>query len=141
MRLPYTFFIAFRYLKSRKQKGLSFNTAISIGGVALGVMTLLVVLAVMSGFRQDLQNKILGANADAVVLTADGTVDNYESLMKTLKEQPHIRAAAPFVMGQVMLSFDKSAQGVYLRGVDPSAENTVTDFEKHMKQGSLQALS
>jgi lipoprotein-releasing system permease protein len=62
MNLPYQVFIAVRYLRSKKKnRGISFNTAISIGGVAVGVMALLVVLSVMSGFQEDLQKKILGA--------------------------------------------------------------------------------
>ena len=69
MNLPYPLFIALRYLKSKKKhKGISVNTLISTGGVAVGVMALLVVLSVMSGFQEDLQKKILGVNAHVVVL-------------------------------------------------------------------------
>ncbi|MDA8088121.1 MAG: lipoprotein-releasing ABC transporter permease subunit [Nitrospiraceae bacterium] len=142
MRLPYTLFIAFRYLKSKKkQKGISFNTLVSVGGVALGVMTLLVVLSVMSGFRDDLQKKILGVNAHVVVLSADGTIDNYSGLLQKLQKWPHVAAASPFVMGQVMLSAGKAAQGVYIRGVDPRDEQKVTDLARHMKSGSFMALA
>ena len=142
MPLPYTLFIAFRYLKSKKkQKGISFNALVSVGGVALGVMTLLVVLSVMSGFREDLQNKILGVNANVVVLSADGTMDNYGGLLKKLQKWPHVAAASPFVMGQVMLSAGKAAQGVYIRGIDPREELKVTDLARHMKEGSLMPLA
>ena len=75
MKLPYQIFIAFRYLKSKKKhKGVSVNTAISIGGVAVGVMALLVVLSVMSGFHQDLQKKILGANAHIIIRDFKGAI-------------------------------------------------------------------
>jgi lipoprotein-releasing system permease protein len=75
MNLPYQLFIARRYLRSKKKhKGISFNTAISIGGVAVGVMALLVVLSVMSGFQEDLQKKILGARSHAIVLSYSGTI-------------------------------------------------------------------
>ncbi len=142
MRLPYTLFIAFRYLKSRKkQKGISFNAVVSVSGVALGVMTLLVVLSVMGGFRNDLQKKILGVNAHAVVLSANGTIDDYKALMPRLKRQPHVLAASPFVMGQVMLSSGSASQGVYIRGIDPELEKNVTDLNRHMKDGSFFALS
>ena len=70
---PFPLFIALRYLRSRKrEKGLSFQTAVSIGGVAVGVMALIVVLAVMSGFHEDLQKKILGVNAHLVILDYRG---------------------------------------------------------------------
>ncbi len=142
MRLPYTLFIAFRYLKSKKkQKGISFNTAISVGGVAIGVMTLLVVLSVMGGFRSDLQRKILGVNAHAVVLSADGAIGNYKALAGRLEREPHVVAVSPFVMGQVMLSSGSASQGVYIRGVDPMEEKNVTDLNRHMKSGSFFALS
>ena len=142
MRLPYTLFIAFRYLKSKKkQKGISFNTAISVGGVAIGVMTLLVVLSVMGGFRNDLQKKILGVNAHAVVLSADGTIGDYKALAARLRKEPHVVAVSPFVMGQVMLSSGSASQGVYIRGIDPAEEKNVTDIARHMKSGSFFALA
>ncbi len=132
-----------RYLKSRrKQKGISFNTLISIGGVTLGVMTLIVVLSVMSGFSNDLQKKILGVNAHAVVLSSDGAgIADYNGLAGKLAKEPHIKSASPFVLGQAMVSFDKAGQGVFVRGIEPSREETVTDLQKHMKEGSLDALS
>ncbi len=132
-----------RYLKSRrKQKGISFNTLISIGGVALGVMTLIVVLSVMSGFSNDLQKKILGVNAHAVVLSSDGAgIADYNGLAGKLAKEPHIKSASPFVLGQAMVSFDKAGQGVFVRGIEPFREETVTDLQKHMKEGSLDALS
>ncbi|MDA8173881.1 MAG: lipoprotein-releasing ABC transporter permease subunit [Nitrospiraceae bacterium] len=143
MRSHYPFFIAMRYLKSRrKQKGISFNTLISIGGVTLGVMTLIVVLSVMSGFSNDLQKKILGVNAHAVVLSSDGAgIADYNGLAGKLAKEPHIKSASPFVLGQAMVSFDKAGQGVFVRGIEPSREETVTDLQKHMKEGSLDALS
>lgn len=143
MRPHYPFFIAMRYLKSRrKQKGVSFNTLISIGGVTLGVMTLIVVLSVMSGFSHDLQNKILGVNAHAVVLSADERgVADYDALARKLSKEPHIKSASPFVLAQAMVSFGKAGQGVFIRGIEPEREKTVTDFQKHMKEGSLDALS
>lgn len=140
MKLPYSFYIALRYLKSKKQKGISFQTFVSIGGVAVGVMSLLVVISVMTGFQQDIQKKILGVSAHAVVLSADGTIPNYENLISTLKKENHVISASPFVLGQIMVSYDKEAQGVYIRGINPSEEKTVTDIQAHMKEGSLDAL-
>src|SRR5512136_975978 len=100
MDLPYQLFIAFRYLKSRKRhRGISFNTAISVGGVAVGVMALLVVLSVMSGFHEDLQAKILGANAHAVVLNYRGGIEDYGGLIEKLRGEPHVTAFSPFVIG------------------------------------------
>lgn len=141
MALPYQLFIALRYLKSKKRhRGVSFNTAISIGGVALGVMALLVVLSVMSGFHEDLQRKILGVNAHIVVLDYKGSLDNYESAMEKIKGDGDIVSASPFVLGQVMVSFGGKGQGVYIRGVDPLQEAKTTEIARHLKQGSLKDL-
>ncbi|HYA31400.1 MAG TPA: ABC transporter permease, partial [Thermodesulfovibrionales bacterium] len=118
--MPYQIFIALRYLKSRKKhRGVSFNTAISVGGVALGVMALLVVLSVMSGFHEDLQRKILGVNAHIVVLDFKGRLDNPAAAIEKIKGVPDIVSASPFVLGQVMVSVGGKGQGVYLRGIDP----------------------
>jgi lipoprotein-releasing system permease protein len=142
MNLPYQIFIAKRYLKSKKRhKGLSFNTAISIGGVALGVMALLVVLSVMSGFQQDLQRKILGVNAHVVVLDYKGKLDDYKGVIEKIRSEREVVSAAPFVLGQVMVSFEGKGQGVYLRGIDPGSETATTDIARYMKEGSLEDLN
>ncbi len=142
MNLPYQLFIALRYLKSKKKhKGISFNTVISISGVAVGVMALLVVLSVMSGFHEDLQKKILGANAHAVVLSYKGGIEDYNSVMEKLKNEPHVISMSPFVLGQVMVSSGRRAHGVFLRGIEPSSELKTTDILRHIKEGSIEEIT
>ncbi|MBI4685843.1 MAG: lipoprotein-releasing ABC transporter permease subunit [Nitrospirae bacterium] len=139
--MPYQIFIALRYLKSKKRhKGISFNTAISIGGVAVGVMALLVVLSVMSGFHEDLQKKILGVNSHIVVLNYRGSVSDYKDIIEKVRGEKDIAAAAPFVLGQVMVSSGKRAHGVFLRGVDPSLEINTTEISKYIKDGRIENL-
>jgi lipoprotein-releasing system permease protein len=142
MNLPYPLFIAIRYLKSKRQnRGVSFNTIISISGVAVGVMALLVVLSVMSGFREDLQKKILGANAHAIVESYRGHIDNYAPLIEKLRHVPHVVSVSPFVIGQVMVTSGKRAHGVFLRGIDPVSEYSTTDILKHIISGSAGDLT
>jgi lipoprotein-releasing system permease protein len=142
MNLPYQVFIALRYLRSKKKhRGLSVNTAIAIGGVAVGVMALLVVLAVMSGFQQDLQKKILGANAHIIVRDYRGAMSGYDRVAAALKNQKDVVSFAPFVLGQVMVSYEKRAHGVYLRGIEPDTERKTTDIIQHIKEGSFEGLS
>ncbi len=142
MKLPYPILIALRYLKSKKRRrGISFNTILSTGGVAVGVMALLVVLSVMSGFHEDLRKKILGVNAHIVVLNYNGGIENYGKVIKELKTIPRVTGASPFVLGQVMVSEGKRAHGVYLRGIDPAYENQTTSLREHMKEGSLDNLT
>jgi lipoprotein-releasing system permease protein len=140
--LPYQIFVGLRYLKSRKRhRSISFNTAISTGGVALGVMALLTVLSVMSGFHEDLQSKILGVNTHIVVLDYTGSMEDYGYVLDRVRGEPHVLSASPFVLGQVMISAGGRAQGVLLRGVEPSLEVNTTEIEKHMVEGSLVDLS
>lgn len=141
MNLPYQLFIALRYLKSKKKhKGISFNTFISISGVAVGVMALLVVLSVMSGFHEDLQKKILGANAHAVVLNYKGSMEDYNVVIDRIKDEPHIVSMSPFVLGQVMVSSGKKSHGVFLRGIEPVSELKTTDILRHIKEGSIEDI-
>ncbi|MEW6215041.1 MAG: lipoprotein-releasing ABC transporter permease subunit [Nitrospirota bacterium] len=142
MNLPYQFFIALRYLKSKKKhKGISVNALISIGGVTIGVMALLVVLSVMSGFHEDLQKKILGVNAHVIVLTHKGTMSGYEEIIEKTKEEEDVISSAPFVMGQVMASSGERAHGVFLRGIKPEMETKATDILKYIKEGDLEDLA
>jgi len=142
MKLPYQIFIALRYLKSKKKhKGVSVNTAISIGGVAVGVMALLVVLSVMSGFHQDLQKKILGANAHIIIRDYKGSLSDYEQVTSRLGQNNEIVSQAPFIIGQVMVSFGNRAHGVFIRGIDPEIEAKTTEILSHIKEGSVGKLT
>ncbi|NWF52025.1 MAG: lipoprotein-releasing ABC transporter permease subunit [Nitrospirae bacterium] len=139
--MPYHLFIALRYLKSKKRhKGISFNTLISIGGVSLGVMALLVVLSVMSGFHEDLQNKILGVNAHIIILDYRGPISEYNDIIKKLEGEEEISSFAPFVLGQVMVSSSNKAHGVFLKGIKPDMESRTTDIFKHIVEGDPDAL-
>jgi lipoprotein-releasing system permease protein len=136
--LPYQVIIALRYLKSRKRhRSISFNTLITVLGVAVGVAALLIVLSVMSGFHADLQKKILGVRSHIVVQTYGRIMTEYEAVRQQALKEPHVVSASPFVIGQAMVSFEGIAQGVYMRGVDPKLEMETTDIEEHMQIGSL----
>jgi|WetSurMetagenome_2_1015567.scaffolds.fasta_scaffold03354_6 lipoprotein-releasing system permease protein len=138
MNLPYQLFIAIRYLRSKKKhKGISFNTAISIGGVAVGVMALLVVLSVMSGFHEDLQKKILGANSHAVVVSYKGPIKDYNAVIEKVMTDERVVSAAPFAMGQALISSGKNAHGIFVKGVDLEAGRKTTEILNNIKFGKL----
>jgi lipoprotein-releasing system permease protein len=142
MKLPYQLFIALRYLRTKKKhKGISFNTLISVGGVAVGVMALLVVLSVMSGFHEDLQKKILGVNAHIVLLNYRGAMPEYQDVINKVTDDADVVSSAPFILGQVMASSGKRAHGVFLRGVEPASELKTTEIGKFMKEGGLDSLT
>ncbi len=136
--MRYESFISFRYLKSkRRQSFISVITLISVAGVTLGVMALIIVLSVMRGFENDLKGKILGMNADIVVLRSGGVVLDPERVVREIKKIPGVTGASPFVYSQAMISSLLSATGVVLRGVDPKSIGEVTILPKVIKKGSL----
>ena len=140
LSLPYEFFISLRYLKGIR-KGISLTTFISIFGVTVGVAALIATLAVMTGFKEELRNKILGANSHIVVQSLiHDEIDNVDSLLETVKKNRRVVAAAPFILRQVLLSSDTGAMGIVLRGIDPMRESDVTSIEQNMVGGKLDYL-
>jgi lipoprotein-releasing system permease protein len=140
--MRYEWFIGLRYLKAkRKQTFISIITVISIVGVAVGVMTLIVVLAVMSGFEKNLKEKFLGTQAHIHLTkaTQEG-MDHYEEVMKEVEGVKGVVSAAPFIFNQVMLSSESNVFGVVLNGIDPDRVGKVTDLARNMKAGRLQDL-
>jgi len=139
--MPFELFIGLRYLKAkRKSTFISLITLISVAGVALGVMALIVVLAVMTGFEEDLKDKILGTNAHIVILNGTGAVEDYQKLLKRMEGTDGVVAATPFIYNQVMLSSGRNVSGVVLRGIDVQSDAKVTNLHKSMVEGSLQYL-
>ncbi|HLO26827.1 MAG TPA: lipoprotein-releasing ABC transporter permease subunit [Geobacteraceae bacterium] len=139
--MPYELFIGLRYLKAkRKSTFISIITLISTAGVALGVMALIIVLAVMTGFEEDLKDKILGTNAHIVVLRSNGSIDNYAAVVDRLKGFRGVVAATPFIYSQVMVSSGKNVSGVVLRGIDTKTDPLVTNLHKSLVEGKLTDL-
>jgi lipoprotein-releasing system permease protein len=139
---PYELGIALRYLKARRgELFISLITWISVGGVALGVMALVVVLSVMTGFEEDLRDKILGTNAHVVVYPMGGTLRNPEAVVREVEQVPGVVAATPFAMSQVMLMVGRSAQGAVFRGIDVESVGRATEIERFLVEGRLADLA
>jgi lipoprotein-releasing system permease protein len=140
--LPFEWALSLRYLKAKRQQlFISLITWISVGGVAVGVMALIVVLAVMSGFEDLLKHKIVGTNAHVVILQLDShRLQDYEALTERVRHAPHVSAVTPFVYSQVMLSSRTNATGVVIRGIDPAREQSVTDLARNVREGDLARL-
>jgi lipoprotein-releasing system permease protein len=141
--MPYQLFIGLRYLKAkRKQTFISIISLISVGGVALGVMALIIVLAVMSGFEGDLRDKIIGTNSHVVILKhGRAALEDYRQVVERVEQVEHVVAAAPFIYSQVMLTSEQNVSGVVLRGIDPRAESLVTNLGRNVIEGDLKHLS
>ncbi|MEK6545028.1 MAG: lipoprotein-releasing ABC transporter permease subunit [Nitrospinota bacterium] len=139
--MSYELFISLRYLKAkRKQAFISLITWISIGGVAVGVTALIVVISVMSGMQEDLRNKILGTNSHVVVLNNEGGIKNDKEIIKKIEGVEHVVSASPFIFNQVMLTSAHNVSGIAVRGIDPDLEAKVTDLANRIKEGGLKFL-
>ena len=140
--MKYEWFIGLRYLKAkRKQTFISIITVISIAGVMVGVMALIVVLAVMTGFENTLKEKILGTQAHLNLLKASQEgMDQYQEVTKRVEEIKGVVSAAPFIISQVMLSSESNVFGVVLKGIDPERVGRVTELAHNLKAGRLEDL-
>ncbi|OGX19038.1 MAG: hypothetical protein A3K83_00590 [Omnitrophica WOR_2 bacterium RBG_13_44_8b] len=134
--------ISLRYLLTRrKEKFISLISVISILGVAIGVMALIVVIAVMTGFDQDLRDKIVG-NYSHITLTGYRPIDNaeYDSLVKEISSDPHVKGISPFLQGQALIKEENRFFAVGLKGIDPNTETKVTKIKQYIISGSLNNL-
>ena len=139
--MRYELFIGLRYLRARRRETfISLITVISILGVMIGVMTLNVVMAVMTGFEEVLRDRLLGINAHVAVVKSGDSLAEYQKLIDQLLQEKGVLAAAPSVYGQVMVTSAGRVSGVVVRGIDPDRANRVVDIQQYIKEGSLQAL-
>src|SRR5450631_2050784 len=140
--MRFELFIAMRYLRAkRRQAFIGIITGISIAGVAAGVASLVVAMAITNGFRQDLQQRLLGSTSHiSLQRVADDGIQNWPALMERLSKEPHVVAAAPAIFEQVLISRGPRARGAILKGMIPKYERKVGDLLTTVKEGSAAAL-
>ena len=139
--MSFELFIGFRYLKAkRKQAFLSIITVISTLSVAIGVMTLITVLGVMSGFENDLKEKILGTNAHIRVFKPVQGIENYPAVATQVKQVPGVKSTTPFIYTEAMLSTQSAVSGIILLGIDPHTVTKVTNLKQTLIKGKLDNL-
>src|SRR5271170_6970818 len=140
--MRFELFIATRYLRAkRRQAFIGIITGISIVGVAAGVASLIVALAINNGFRQDLQERLIGSTSHVSLLrVADDGIKDWPPLLDRLAKEPHVVADAPAIFEQVLISRGPRARGAVLKGMIPSDERRVGDLLSTIKEGSADAL-
>ncbi len=160
--MKYELYMALRYLRAKKEhKFISLIAAISTGGVGLGVMALIVVIAVMAGFENHLKEKILGVNAHLLIRSYEGPFDSIDHIKKKIEgievpsdsglssvisrlrgqgARPHVVAATPVVYIQALLSSGRAVSGVVIRGVDPDSVTRVVRFGKILQGRGVECL-
>jgi lipoprotein-releasing system permease protein len=140
--MRFEFFIAARYLRAkRRQAVVGVITAISVIGVAAGVASLILALAITNGMRRDLQERLVGSTShvDLMRIAGDGIRD-WRPLLAQLRKVPHVTAAAPGLYGQVLISRGARSGGALIKGVIPADEKTVGDLLQGMVSGSATQL-
>lgn len=132
---------ALNELKLRQQTPTAMMTALSVGGVGVGVMALIIVLSVMSGFEADLQKKILGTNAHGVVMKYSLDMPEYADVMDKIGQVRGVAGQTPFILNEVMVSSEGNISGSMIKGIDPKTVGSVTDLPSYMLPGgSLDGL-
>ncbi|MBI5462512.1 MAG: lipoprotein-releasing ABC transporter permease subunit [Gammaproteobacteria bacterium] len=138
---PYPLYIGLRYTRAKRRNHfISFISAISMLGIALGVTALITVLSVMNGFEQELRTRILGMAAHMQVMGYAGGLADWRTIAKIADANPDVIGSAPYVEAETMLSLGNRVSGTILRGVLPEVEPAVSDVAKHMKAGQLTDL-
>ena len=141
MKLPYELLVGLRYTRAKRRNHfISFISLISMAGIALGVAALIVVLSVMNGFQKELRTRILGVASHIQVTAINGELHNWLEVGRQTLQHPEVKAAAPFVQAQAMLSRDETVRGTLVRGIIPELEDKVADFGRFMKAGKLENL-
>ncbi len=140
--MPYELFISLRYLRAkRKQAFISLISIISIGGVAVGVAALIIVLAVMTGFKDDIRDKILGTMAHILVQQPGTAISDYQPLVKRLKEIDHVTSISPYVSGQVLINSTDNVAGIKLTGIDTHQKSAAAYLEDKLLEGDIELLN
>lgn len=140
--MRFELFIASRYLRAkRRQAFIGIITGISVAGVAAGVASLVIALAINNGFRQDLQQRLLGSTSHiSLQRIADDGIRDWPAVLDRLSSEPHVVAAAPAIFEQVLISSGPRARGAVLKGMIPRYERRVGDLLNSVKEGSASPL-
>src|SRR6266542_1442360 len=135
LKLPFSLFLALRYLKPTRTF-LSIITLISIVGVMLGVTVLILVISVMTGFDRELRQKVIDFDAH-ILVTTESIMTNWRDLTVQIRKTPGVVATAPYIQGPVIVEFQNRRLAPMIRGIDPAEEEKVIPLRKFIKYGKL----
>jgi lipoprotein-releasing system permease protein len=137
----YEILVGLRYTRAKRRNHfISFISAISMAGIALGVAALIVVLSVMNGFQKELRARILGVASHVQISGTNNRLSDWQAVVKHVVQDPRVKGAAPFVNAQGMLAAGQEVRGSVVRGILPDEENKVAEIGQHMRAGKLELL-
>lgn len=138
---PYLIFIATRYLQSRnRNRFASFISVVSVLGIAIGVAALIIVLSVMNGFEREVTRHILGMSSHAIMVPADGSLQDWRRIVELGMAEQNVLAVAPYARGSGMLTRSDNVHGVIVEGILPTLERKVTAIASYLGESDLDAL-
>jgi lipoprotein-releasing system permease protein len=138
---PFEWLLSLRYLRARRQEGfISVNAVFSFLGIMLGVATLIIVMAVMNGFRKELLDKILGLNGHLLIQPLESPLTDWQEVAERVAKVDGIKLAAPIVEGQALASSPFSASGVLARGVRSADLLKLPSVANNIRQGTLEGF-
>lgn len=143
LSFTYESWLGNRFLMSNKQgrEAISLITTISIASVCIGTMGMVIVMSIMNGFGDDVRKKIVGSNAHLILMRADGSFSNYNTIIKKTKNISGILGASPFILSEVMLSSDVNLTGTFLKSIDLNTVGKVIDLPSNIQDGNLSWLA
>src|ERR1700677_1157453 len=138
---PFEWMLSLRYLRARRKEGfISVIAGVSFLGIMLGVATLIIVMAVMNGFRQELLAKILGLNGHLLIQPLESPLTDWQAVADRIAKVPGVRLAAPLVEGQALASSPFNASGVLVRGIRYGELGKLSSIARNIKRGTLEGF-
>ena len=133
-------YLGYKYFRSKKGAFASFTSIMAIAGLALGVAALVIVLSVMNGFERELQTRVLGV-VPQLIIRNESAITQYNDLIAQLIESPEVQAASPYIETQGLMSANNRARGVFVTGIIPELEESISILPNYMYAGSLDDLT
>ena len=133
-------YLGYKYFRSKKGAFASFTSLMAIAGLSLGVAALVIVLSVMNGFEKELQTRVLGV-VPQLVIRSDNNIDNYDQLISDISNSADVIGVSPYIETQGLMSAKNRSRGIFLTGIKPEIESTMSILPEFLIDGSMKSLT
>ena len=133
-------YLGYKYFRSKKGAFASFTSLMAIAGLSLGVAALVIVLSVMNGFEKELQTRVLGV-VPQLVIRSDNNIDNYDQLLSDISNSVDVIGVSPYIETQGLMSAKNRSRGIFLTGIKPEIESTMSILPEFLIEGSMKSLT
>ena len=133
-------YLGYKYFRSKKGAFASFTSLMAIAGLSLGVAALVIVLSVMNGFEKELQTRVLGV-VPQLIIRSEESLSNYDDLISKFRNSDNVVSASPYIETQGLMSAKNRSRGVFVTGIKPELEDSMSILPKYITSGSLENIS